>query len=87
MEMGSFAIGFGVGFVIAMILFGSRKRGADLTGPPAALTARAKAMNDTELHAEARRLKAQGQLIDAIKLWRAATGLGLKDSKDAVERL
>jgi ribosomal protein L7/L12 len=44
-------------------------------------------MNESELHAEARRLKADGQLIAAIKLWRAATGQGLKESKDAVERL
>ena len=34
---------------------------------------------------EVRRLKNDGKLINAIKLYREHTGLGLKESKDAVE--
>lgn len=34
---------------------------------------------------EVRRLKDNGKLINAIKLYREHTGLGLKESKDAVE--
>ena len=34
---------------------------------------------------EVRRLKESGKLIDAIKLYRENTGLGLKEAKDAVE--
>ena len=32
-------------------------------------------------------LKAQDKLIDAIKLYREKTGLGLKEAKDAVEAM
>ena len=32
-------------------------------------------------------LKAQGKLINAIKLYREKTGLGLKEAKDAVEAM
>lgn len=32
-------------------------------------------------------LKAQGKLINAIKLYREHTGLGLKEAKDAVEAM
>ncbi len=37
--------------------------------------------------AEVRALKESGKLIEAIKLYRQNTGLGLKESKDAVEGL
>ena len=40
-----------------------------------------------ELAAEARALVASGKKIEAIKRWREATGLGLKEAKDAVEAL
>ena len=36
---------------------------------------------------EVRSLKSNGKLIDAIKLYRENTGLGLKEAKDAVEGL
>jgi ribosomal protein L7/L12 len=36
---------------------------------------------------EVRRLAVSGQLIPAIRLHREITGMGLKDSKDAVDRL
>jgi large subunit ribosomal protein L7/L12 len=37
--------------------------------------------------AEVRRLKESGNVIQAIKVYREHTGLGLKESKDAVEAL
>ena len=37
--------------------------------------------------AEVRQLKASGNVIQAIKLYREHTGLGLKEAKDAVEAL
>jgi large subunit ribosomal protein L7/L12 len=37
--------------------------------------------------AEVRRLKESGKVINAIKLYREHTGLGLKEAKDAVEGL
>jgi ribosomal protein L7/L12 len=40
-----------------------------------------------ELVLEARQLVATGKKIEAIKRWREATGLGLKEAKDAVEAL
>ena len=36
---------------------------------------------------QVRQLKAQGKMIEAIKEYRAHTGLGLKESKDAVDAL
>ena len=40
-----------------------------------------------EIEAQARALLADGNKIEAIKLVREATGLGLKEAKDFVERL
>ena len=40
---------------------------------------------NSEWLAEARRLKESGNMIQAIKLYREHTGLGLKEAKDAVE--
>lgn len=37
--------------------------------------------------AEVRELKASGKLIHAIKVYRERTGVGLKEAKEAVERL
>jgi ribosomal protein L7/L12 len=42
---------------------------------------------DSDWLAEARRLKESGNKIEAIKLYREHTGLGLKEAKDAVEEL
>jgi large subunit ribosomal protein L7/L12 len=41
----------------------------------------------SEWLAEVRALKDQDQVIQAIKLYREHTGLGLKEAKDAVEAL
>jgi ribosomal protein L7/L12 len=41
----------------------------------------------TETRVEVERLLANGQVINAIKLVREATGSGLKDAKDAVDEM
>jgi ribosomal protein L7/L12 len=41
----------------------------------------------TRLENDCRALMDQGAKIEAIKFWRAATGVGLKEAKDAVEAL
>lgn len=43
--------------------------------------------NDGLISAEVRQLAQSGQAINAIKLLREQTGLGLKEAKDAVDRL
>ncbi|HPX89051.1 MAG TPA: hypothetical protein PL133_07280 [Methylophilaceae bacterium] len=40
--------------------------------------------NDTEIPAEAKDAIAEGKLIQAIKITREKTGLGLKESKDLI---
>ena len=72
---------------------------ASLQGQVAALTSGAVAAGgpvpyagnpttaDSEWMAEARRLKESGNKIEAIKLYREHTGLGLKEAKDAVEEM
>jgi len=42
---------------------------------------------DATFEGEVRQLVAAGKLIEAIKLYRARTGCGLKEAKDAVERI
>ena len=42
---------------------------------------------DATFEEEVKRLDAAGKLIEAIKLYRARTGCGLKEAKDAVERI
>lgn len=44
-------------------------------------------VGDAAWMAEVRRLKASGNLIQAIKEYRENTGLGLKEAKDAVEAM
>ena len=45
------------------------------------------ALGAEDANAEVRRLAYEGKKIEAIKALRAQTGLGLKDAKEAVERL
>jgi large subunit ribosomal protein L7/L12 len=42
---------------------------------------------EPDFMAEVRDLKARGKLINAIKVYREATGVGLKQAKETVERL
>lgn len=86
-----FALGFlcGAGLVLAL----RRGGGRDLTGPPRTLsqpnaaktvvTVRTETIADEEI----RELIRQNRKIEAIKRLRDATGLGLKEAKDAVEAL
>ena len=69
---------------------------AQLAGTVAALSAPAQApvagapsapVGAQRWELEARALKQAGKLIDAIKIVREATGWGLKDSKDFVDRM
>lgn len=55
--------------------------------PPAASVATTAALPDASLEAEVRQRVRAGELIDAIKLVRQRTGLGLKEAKDFVERM
>lgn len=59
--------------------------------PHGAPTASAAATGDTEVGdgwlAEVRALKADGNVIKAIKIYREQTGVGLKEAKDAVDAL
>jgi ribosomal protein L7/L12 len=59
-------------------------RHAGVEKPPAGPLA---GSTDGWISAEVRELAASGKTINAIKLLRDQTGLGLKEAKDAVERL
>ena len=86
-----FALGFlcGAGLILAL----RRGGGPDLTGPPRTLspppTARPVApVQDAPIDDdEIRELIRQNRKIEAIKRLRDATGLGLKEAKDAIEAL
>ena len=51
------------------------------------LGVRAATPPSTDLEDEARELLRSGRKIQAIKLWRERTGMGLKEAKEAVEAL
>ena len=55
--------------------------------PQAAVRAGQKLELSSETRAEVERLLANGQVINAIKLVREATGSGLKEAKDAVDEM
>ena len=88
------AIGLVAGMLIGLAL---RRRAPrqDLTGPPAMpappLAARSPAAGlpplDPAQSAAIAQALARGEKIEAIKLLREATGLGLRESKEAVERM
>lgn len=90
-----FAAGFLCGAALTWVLRRKAGRGArDLIAPPptprparqpaSASSAPAPAGSDEEAVVE---LLRQNRKIEAIKLWREATGLGLAESKAAVEAL
>lgn len=61
---------------------------AQLTATPAGAVAAAVATSATEdWMAEVRALRSAGKTIQAIKVYRERTGVGLKEAKDAVEAL
>ena len=61
-----------------------RPAGVPYAGNPSAASAGALPADGAWLE-EVRALKESGKLINAIKLYREHTGLGLKEAKDAVE--
>ena len=92
MDSGSFdwtAFGMGLGlallFVFIARLIRSRRAQNDLTAPPR----RAPPVTDLsiELRNQILLLKAEGRVIEAIKLARERTGLGLAEAKQLVDRV
>lgn len=68
----------GVGLKEAKDAVEAMERGQPWDLPPKTLL---REVNDSDIEAQIRR----GALIDAIKLYREKTGVGLKEAKDAVE--
>jgi hypothetical protein len=91
-----YAVVFLVGLIVGRVWGGAaasrgRSRG-NMLAPrlsPTAMPSNAGAgvLPDAPFEEEVRRLVAAGKLIEAIKLYRARTGCGLKEAKDAVERI
>jgi ribosomal protein L7/L12 len=71
--------------VVAYALGRRSRRGGDLVGDQLAVRTAVAPRPDVE--DEARRLVAAGRKIEAIKIYREATGTGLAEAKAAVERL
>lgn len=71
--------------VVAYAIGRSSRRSSDLVGDQ--IAQRPVAAPGPDLDAQARRLAASGRKIEAIKVYREATGLGLAEAKEAVERL
>ncbi len=99
MEVGA-VIGYLVAFLLGLLLgrvwggAAARKGGnmistrrASTPRPLASAPSRPGAPPDAAFEAEVRRLVAAGNIINAIKLYRERTGCGLKEAKDAVERI
>jgi large subunit ribosomal protein L7/L12 len=82
------AIGFAF-LVLAALAWRRRGGERDLIAPPRARLAGAAPVADlpADIKEEVRALSAAGRKIAAIKRVRAATGLGLAEAKDLVERM
>lgn len=90
--------GIGIGIIIGLTLRG-RTAGRDLSAPPRDLMASAAPPRSApagstghpplppEAAARIGEALAKGNKIEAIKLLREASGLGLKEAKDAVEAM
>lgn len=91
--------GIGIAFLALLLLAFRRRSGErDLMAPPSggtsarsprAVQPASAAIGDLagEVDGEIRALIAAGRKIEAIKLVRASTGLGLAEAKDLVERM
>ncbi|HEX7849480.1 MAG TPA: ribosomal protein L7/L12 [Sphingomonas sp.] len=84
----------GLVFLVLLVLaMRPRGRSDDLMAAPrsrvqrVAIQAGKKLELSSETRVEVERLLANGQVINAIKLVREATGSGLKDAKDAVDEM
>ncbi|WP_051367512.1 ribosomal protein L7/L12 [Hamadaea tsunoensis] len=74
--------------VVAYAIGRASRKGGDLVGDQLdSRKAAAVTPPSADLNERARQLTAQGKKIQAIKEYREATGLGLLDAKEAVERL
>jgi len=91
MDLRSFVIGMVAGLVLAAILFALRRpRGASLDSPPAMPPRPRTALLDNldeGVKREIADLLACKKKIAAIKLLREATGCGLKEAKELVDRM
>jgi large subunit ribosomal protein L7/L12 len=78
----SFMLGLVVGVVLMIWIAARRGRSArsDLRGPPAQLPELT-----GDVRSAALKLRAEGKTIEAIRLVRERTGIGLKEAKDAVD--
>ncbi len=85
-DWAAFAAGFAAALLIAAFLRWRRtqRRTDSLSTPPHFASS---ASISPELRTQIRQLKAAGKVIEAIKLARARTGLGLKEAKDLVDGL
>jgi large subunit ribosomal protein L7/L12 len=83
----AFALGFGLALLIVFIarMRRSRRTSTDLTAPPR----RSPPVSDlsAELRTKILLLKAEGRAIDAIKLARERTGVGLAEAKQLVDQV
>lgn len=86
MDYASFWIGVVTGVILMTLLHIRRNRRAvrraHLDMPPAPPPAL-----PSEMKAQLLKLKAEGRMIEAVKLVRDRTGCGLKQAKDAVDEL
>jgi ribosomal protein L7/L12 len=84
----AFASAFGVALLLALLLRWPKGRRVDLTKPTdAVVKVQLAAGIPHEIRAQAFRLKAEGNFIEAVKLVRERTGCDLKTAKDAVDGL
>lgn len=80
------AVGLLIGLLLARFLRGGGGR-RDLTAPPPARPPLRRVGDERIDDEEIRELIRQNRKIDAIKLMREKTGLGLAEAKDAVEAM
>lgn len=80
------AAGLLIGLLLARFLRGG-SRGHDLTAPPPARAPLRRVGDERIDDEQIRELIRQNRKIDAIKLMRQKTGLGLAEAKDAVEAM
>jgi hypothetical protein len=83
--MGGLFVMYFVGLSVLFTLMSPRR--AEASGAVAASAASAPRHVPADVEAQARELVARRQLIQAIKIVRVATGMGLKEAKDWVEGL
>ncbi len=87
-EAALFAAALYIAFRIGCVVGRNRRDKRDLSQPPATAGLRASpASLPRETRTAIEAALADGRKIDAIRMLREATGMGLKDSKEAVEAM